>query len=112
MTVTLERIDEVQREPPVVARSARRDDPGHVVLATGPRLLHVVRLAISVGPPPIAKGFGRRAVTGVEGRLLSLEKGRAHAPGLHRRERLGIEVVVVEVFVRDHSHRPDPFGSE
>ncbi len=65
-----------------------------------------------MGPSPVAQRLGRSSMSGIERGLLLREERGADAPGLHRLERLGIEVVVVEVFVRDHPHRAQPVGSE
>ena len=112
VAVAIEAVHEVEGEGSVVPRPTRLDDLGHGLLAPGPRLLHVVRLALGMGSTPVAERLGRGAVTGVEGRLLPLEERGANSPGPHRLERLGVEVVVVEVLVRDHVHRAQPLGAE
>src|SRR4029078_677337 len=87
-------------------------DATKLVVTTRPGLLHVAPLALREALLPLVEGRGGGAGAAIEGALLPRQKFRPAAPRLHARERLVGEVVVVEVFVRDHPDRAQPVRAE
>ena len=77
-------------------------------------LRHVRAVALVLGRAPAAERLGRRLRLGVVERRLLLEQIRAARAlaAADRLDRVGGEVEVVQVLVRDHPERSQPLGAE